>query len=1626
MTKLSYKNQGIYLKKALETILGPPVTGTMAFSLCLHREIVEEFCLSDSLAIEGWEVRGVSNSFGNHPSFVAPDQAVDLRERKEGSFFLLIDQSEASTGLDGVYSASREISEKTWFDKASGQALSSMDERVKKFAQTAVKRAKELSQTNLLSPWRQLTFYANCAENPEKAGFHVSELGLWPISGQISDFTSSSLELSAIMVNRLLTKTDANLTARERVEVLLVKDQDVVDQLEAFLRFQAGKPWQETVRAAAQSSPQLWINAFEVGLMDLKVQRIEVIPWQKNPGSKPYKWSGLATDDDNLLEFQIDKNDPSHSLEVRWKAYPSELAAGSHDYVASILTDSDETLASVRVTHKATATQKARFRFDDFEHLDQDGKWEVRLQISVSDADREVESQTDEFLLTFGESEARVTTGTGNTVRSLVDDTIRLDSLAEFLDAKDAPTKEDSKGYVSLRIHGKSGRVYRPDILRSIETRWAENDFLPGRWMVKIRPDGTCAAAPRFEELDSSLLPSENWEKLNTTSRALGRKVLDRNGFVGYIHVNSDVSTNYVNAWSQALEQTCLDRLALANTLEVQSLAGKVIGLVVLPSHPSRVAWHQAYDTLALHARYEEGLTAVQTRKALETLDGAYMPAFLPSLTPGGSKFVFGDTLGFFHSAMIEEDASEPEAAIAQMARLLSSGGNAVVAATGASTAGAIAGEMRRYIKLHDAYDRLHIGAVNPGDGSTLALAIENFIALESQDEARTAIRLFLYPGENTRGTDVTGRDLADRAEQKRAGVRTAGYSSWMRESLNVDGIEVPRFQWAKRRTSTPDTAMHLTVGFDIFGSRLSAASQEELSTLKGELEAFGLATSLARRFSMSSAPEWSLWVPPTLAGEKHPAGRAFTDRLLRIHAASLKTVFAGPDEWPQLTTRLNADEVSRLKTLHKLSDWVVTVDRNAGLEYFDSMGGPEPEPFDAYVIDCVPERQDLRSIRLVTSTDKIDEVIHLLDDTLESMALSRSRKNSKFLLSQLKTVSGRLAMRLAGHGNVHREMIGLAMLYHNCHQNPGDNWLSTSEGFFVPIDDIADLFQVVERDVDGDALKREKADLIHVGLGPSNSLVFTFVEVKFRRLLSTAKSKDLLGHIESQTRASKKRWSATYFDPKLTKTQRVLKRRGLIRALVFYLEKAKRYGLNPEAFDTLYGRLMGLHDPDYKLSRKGLAERGYVFCPAYLGDPIVLNAATSLSPITLFGPEGMPEIPYTGKSSVRSVSAPPEPEPVKSAEQVGVVPPPVADGDSSAPDRGMPQAVAGDLDGSTIRLELGRAVDFSDNVSWSLGVDRNPHLMVVGLPGMGKTTTLINACCQLCLESVQPIVFAYHEDIEMRLRKEVGDVQVCSPSGGLGFNPLQVSSGGRQAWLDRVGMLRDIFAAVFPDFGDLQNNEIRQAIRESFRELDYADQEDLSDLEPPKFRRFFELLLSAAKPNQGILMRLEELDDYGFFAESSEAKRLLNTKVPVIVRLYETQNEALQRAFAAFVLFSIYQDMFIRGTQSRITHAVIFDEAHRASRLKLIPTMAKECRKYGISLVVASQEAKDFPDALFAAIANYLVYRVSEADSRSLAKVIGGDAKELGKALKELPRYHAYFAEEGEEPIFTLLNESF
>ena len=621
-------------------------------------------------------------------------------------------------------------------------------------------------------------------------------------------------------------------------------------------------------------------------------------------------------------------------------------------------------------------------------------------------------------------------------------------------------------------------------------------------------------------------------------------------------------------------------------------------------------------------------------------------------------------------------------------------------------------------------------------------------------------------------------------------------------------------------------------------------------------------------------------------------------------------------------------------------------------------------------------------------------------------MGLSTSPRNCGYLLDALKAVSGRLALRLSQSGTVAQEMVALALTYRQCAaaQDSLGPWLALSEGFFVPLDDVRELFRPV-----GDRREREeggkRADLLYVSCGRRGGLRFSFVEVKFRRYLKTARAPDLIESIDAQLTASTSRWEQLFGEVS-GPLERTVQRGRLARVLRFYAKKGCRHALSNEASERIDKELLKLsrEGSEYPLPTLLDQDRpkvGFVFCPEYGGPPTDIGGD-----IWLFGPDALPE------DRARAPDAPSSGPAHDSALSVGPSPvhPPQVPSRSNQPEERPGAAVA--------MLDLGKREGSDEDVNWSVSVQGNPHMLMVGLPGMGKTTCVLNLCEQLMAAEIAPIVFSYHEDIDLRLQSSLaGNIQAVSYAG-LGFNPLEVTGQSPLAYMDNVSMLRDVFAAVFPDLGDIQLGRLREAIKQSYLDKGWAPGVRGKQ---PEFSSFYAILKADPKPDKGLMTRLAELADYGFFTAASGSPSLLESNSAALVQVHATQNEVMQRAFAVFVLHNLYQSMFRRGVQTRITHAIVFDEAHRAAKLRLIPTMAKECRKFGISLIVASQEAKDFDQSMFTAIANYLTLRVGESDAKIMAKIMAPSDKVslYSDRIKQTPKFKAWFYAEGmRQPI--------
>ena len=1684
------------LFQAFEHILGESDQGAMAFVRCLSPEVVERLAAERQGAPAGWRVCRVADREDLEARTITADQAVEMRESKAEAVLLLVDTRRAGAGMDGIYSAAREIDEAGLFKEAlrlaAHQVTNHLGGTRRKYAKRAISRSRGAGQRYSISPWTQFDYLVRVASEQRHPGELVWLLGLWPIQHDDGTDPAVELGLSRSFVQRLLGNLSTGLTPAQRIESLrlLEPTEQQLLELERFLRSATTQPLLASMEALADK-PYLWINTLTLEGAAQAIQKIEIVPWRTRTG-KLAKWSGLtggAEDDPPvlILDPEYDTNGNYSRLEIRWKARPDNLEKDAVQYRVAIVTDMDEALTWHEVSHSGKREEKCRFTDDDFSLLSENARLSAKIVISVLGNESLDEQESEEFDLYFGTPPDRGASGVGRVMRSFSEGLIELDDR-DLVTSLAAATSSSStpKGYLVLRTpqRGKSYRVFRPPLIHEIEQEWGVRDGEIGRWRVRVRVSGSRAGAPEFVAITGS----NTWDRTVNASRRMAKRFGECGGGVGQIYDQKSkafgtVVKEYLLAWEATLNGA-EPTLALANTVEVQSLSGRTIGLIVLPSHPLRVAWHVAYDNLVFHTHFEQGMAPKQVRDEFALLDGAMFPAFLPGLKPG-SSFVFADTLGFHAVGMVPEDDREPKAAVAILARALGESEAADTAPTvGQQSAQVLGDEILKYIECHDTSRLLRIHALRPGDGLTIARSLGHVLNRSRQlshDEdleegAQPTVPSFvleLYPSEGQRG--VAGRFIAEAREKRRSGAGVLLENDrWMLESSSLPGgMTLPRLRWARKPKPIPETAAHLAVAFDTFESRVVPGSSDD-STGQKPYFAFGLMTFFERNYSSDPSPHWKSAIIGPTEGEKHPADRTHTERLVRLQQAIQRCVARGPNvdtDVPVLLSEISPEKGQNLRDLHRLCDWVITLDRNAGVEYFDSPRDNR-DVYDAYVIDCVPEREDLGCLQLITSTSNLEEVRNLLDSSLDRMALSRSRRNAEFLLEHLKALSGRLAIRLTGQKPPTAELIALSMCHANCRQASDDDpcWASLRSGFFVPVDDIRDLLppladksdNVEKRGQDDSDHSDERAtrpDLIHVSIVPHKGLLFRFTEVKYRRYLRTARTPETLLSIQKQVESLHKRWYAWYGCDDVCAPFRAVRRAKLARVLRFYADKARRHateddatGLSKNAYDELVAEIDRLIEKggDYAFASVESSDRGWLFCPEYAGThPLEITPDGWQTRIFLFGPDsnfrrddaGLPpagdapaaapyepprkndEHPSTRSSSEQGTPA--TPQGVRKTRtggagtettDVGVTP--AGDGDLLSDDA----ALLHELIESTPAICLGTNPFTEADVQWPLSVRGNPHLLIAGLPGMGKTTCLLNLCRQMLGWGIRPILFSYHQDIDEKLQHIVEEVRFVD-FDGLGFNPLQViNRESRMAYLDVAGTLRDIFTAIYPELGDIQGERIRGAIKESFLELGWDDPpEDRSQLVEPPFSRFVEILRSLPKPDRGLktlLSRLEELDDYGFFRAAEAQESLWKSEHPIVVRIHQTQNDKLQNAFASLVFYGLYKDMFRRGTRERITHALIFDEAHRAARLKLIPTMAKECRKYGISLVLASQEAHDFHTSLFSAIANYLVLRLTEVDARVLAKNVATSDQEraLIDRVKQLERFKAFYCSEGQK----------
>lgn len=581
------------------------------------------------------------------------------------------------------------------------------------------------------------------------------------------------------------------------------------------------------------------------------------------------------------------------------------------------------------------------------------------------------------------------------------------------------------------------------------------------------------------------------------------------------------------------------------------------------PTHPLRALWFATWTQVAQYwlqetkSAPEEYLVSVR-----DGLLNNLVPLNIPMALPftGGRIFTTVDNINPFWSLYASPREEDTRGLMGEVCALLglsepAIGGDII-------TSDVLAIRFSRYLVQHPYIRTLTINAFNPGRAAILAQTITQIQKSETFAHLRYDVRLFV-PDPAT----------------PRVGEAIEGLLTPTETSISSDTVEVfsipgrshlfPKLSLAIHPIQAfythPDRyRAHLSILFDLFPAEEIGAgpafNPEDTMPLYGLLQDFVT--------DFHDDEEGTFWRRQPRHGQAQTLPNADDATTLLAHlacdlSAAIATVATGVaafEQRPIVTLSLNTIQREIIHHIHNFSDWVITIDRNIGVEFFDH-GGHSNRP--EYLIDYTPGSSDSLGHRLITTSRALLELEATLHPILTGYNLPAEQHEAALILDQLRALSGRLAFKLISSPQHQTEALGLALARLFLLEQG-----ALANQIIVPLDVHLDLFQVVKRmgEEIGEAVSLQRTDLALFDLNATTRTIrCSLIEVKcYNQVGRLSAFSQLKESIFEQIMQSENVLSH-HFDPARKvpdRPDRLLKTHELRVLLEFYLGRSERYKL--------------------------------------------------------------------------------------------------------------------------------------------------------------------------------------------------------------------------------------------------------------------------------------------------------------------------------------------------------------------------------------------------------------------------------------------------------------------------------
>lgn len=1068
--------------------------------------------------------------------------------------------------------------------------------------------------------------------------------------------------------------------------------------------------------------------------------------------------------------------------------------------------------------------------------------------------------------------------------------------------------------------------------------------------------------------------------------------------------------------------------------------------LALLPTHPLKLLWLAAYhELLGQWAKRLAEIKKAYRRSSLvdRRLLRQLKPIYVPFAQRGasGELYLFAAPLDFHYALYAPLSEPDPLGLCETVAATLGADTGQLIED---ELPGQLAHQIEHYLATRRGCTALRINVLNPGAGSLLRAMLQEFVRARVKQQQQwhaplPRIELLLHTQGRSRKLVAAMQELQE---------------TLYKEYDSPGGCThlAPFFSFAVRPLAwvrnLPGGAVHLCYAF-----HRARPALVEAERLDGEdsTSLYGMVLKLLP--TLQSAEDRVVWqhklVFPAEPGcANHPAQSQLTGELLACHRAHLACLMGKPvpeqneDFAVGVRVELGPEELAELHKVHSDSDWVITVDRMWSVELFDSPRDVHTAPFfERYLLDYAPDHESgLVGTRLIVTTSHREEVERILSWACRELGFEPT-DSVPVLLRALRLLSGRLALRALEGRTAARETVALAAALAYLERRG-----ELRDSILVPL---AYHEEVLGRQR---GTRGGYCDFVRIRLS-QRGVTATFYEVKSRTDEPAMQIVERIAQeLDRSEQAVRDLFFSGSSDRNedgdgQERIDHWLQRAWLVGVLRHYAAQAYRHGLI--ATENQYHALLtGLTRLERGITTLVAQKRGFVVAlsalptrPIHRGDVTVqyltardfdeagLSVVPTGTTVVLatrdaepspggppkpVGPpqpagceehpdaEETPTAPGTApeerttkpvEPSETSVATPRKPATHQPAQQASS---PTRTDLEDATDRAQPQRLQSGTrspagaSSSPPRIVLGRVVGSDEEVCWRPSVVGSPHVLILGISGQGKSTTVARMIRELTRSGVACFVFDYHGDFcgaTNRLTEDL-ELEILRPDP-LPFSPLElVGPADDRAWRSECMAVREILAYVCK-LGEIQAFVLQEALEEAYKE----------QLEGGRLRRIptlsraWELVRERAEQEgqKKLIYRCKQIFEYGLFSDEArragEFARLLQRTT--VLDLSDLKQEELQNAASAFVLRRVYRECLLWGAANRIRLALVLDEAHRLARDKTLPKIMKELRKFGVAVIVSSQNLQDFHQAVLENAGTKIVFRLNHPESKRVAPYV-------------------------------------